>query len=147
MNAVGLFGSAGFGFTEVVVIAGIAVYVVERALDALGLSRSSRTLRTENEDLTRRNVELEETVGRHERTIDDLRSSMAALESKVRELERHDLASVLDAIRSHEVSAERRATAAERRSETDRAESAARHAEHVRILTEIRDSIRPGGSP
>lgn len=144
---VALFGQSEIGTTEVLILAGICAYVVKEGLDYLGLSKSSRLLRRENEDLVRRNRELEEAVTRHQLTIDELRASMQQLEVKVKDLERHDLASVLRAIEQHETSAERRAAAAEKRSQTDQAEGAARHAEHVRILTEIRDRItNPGGS-
>lgn len=144
---VAILGSSDLGLTDVVILASVAGYVVERFVDSRGWSRSSKTLRRENEDLVRRNDELEQTVDRHEETIGEQRTRLDLLTEKVRDLERHDLASVLRAIEQHETSAERRASAAEKRSEGDRTEQAARHAEHVRILTEIRDRFpTPGGT-
>lgn len=133
-----LLGNDTVGMTDIVILVGVLGYLVDRVFDARGWSRSSKTLRRENEDLVRRNNELEETVGRHEKTINDQRIRLDQLEIKIRDLEKHDLASVMRAVDQHEVAAERRMIAAQ-------AEAASRHQEHVRILTDIRDSLRPGG--
>ena len=134
-----LFGNPDIGATEVVLVVGVLAYLVDRIFESRGWSRSSKTLRRENEDLVRRNNDLEETIRRHESTIDDQRVRLDALEVKIRDLEKHDLAAVMRAVDQHEVAAERRMIAIQ-------TQSSDRHSEHVRILTEIRDSLRPGGN-
>ena len=144
---VAVLGHTNIGITDIVLAAGVLGYLVDRVIDSRGWSRSSKTLRRENEDLVRRNGELEQTVERHEETIADQKTRLDMLEGKVRDLERNDLAAVLRAIEAHESSAERRAVAAVARIQADREASAARHLEHVRLLSEIRDRFpNPGGA-
>jgi hypothetical protein len=102
--------------TDIVLIAGVAGYLVDRTIDARGWSRSSRTLRRENEDLVRRNGELEQTVGR-------LEAKVAALEVQVGELQQRDQAAVLRALEQHEVHANQR------------------HHKTIGVLTDIRDAL------
>lgn len=123
----------GLGLTDVLIIAGILAYLLDRLADARGWSRTSKTLRRENEDLIRRNGELEQTVGRHEDTIRDQGGEIAVLQAKVRELEQRDQAAVLDALRAHEASAERRHT-----------ENATRHQEALSVWMAIRDNLQEG---
>lgn len=88
----------GFSFTDIAVLLAAMAYGVDRALDSLGWSRSSRTLRRENVDLTRRNAELDETVSRLSDELEAARKTLALLDEKVRELEKRDQAAVLAAL-------------------------------------------------
>lgn len=126
----GLLTVDGLTFADVAIIAGIAAYLADRTVDALGWSRSSRTLRRENEDLVRRNVELEQTTQRHEVTIATQGSQIELLTEKVRELEKRDQAAVLSALERHETNAATR---------HDRGE--VRHGETVDLLRGIRDAL------
>lgn len=85
-------------FTDVAILVAGAAYAVDRGLDALGWSRSSRTLRRENVDLTRRNAALDETVARLSDELGSAQRALTALEDKVRELEKRDQAAVLAAL-------------------------------------------------
>lgn len=102
--------------TDIVIVAGILGYIVVRGTEALGWSRSSGALRRENEDLLRRNTDLEQTVERHEREI-------VRLSALVDDLQKRDQAAVLEQLRAHEANAEKR------------------HARSVAVLTEIRDRL------
>lgn len=95
-----MIGAAIAGVDVVTVGAALAAiaYVVDRVMDARGWSRSSKNLRRENEDLVRRNTELEETVERHE-------SEIARMRAQIGELEKTNLASAIAEIRGHETSA------------------------------------------
>lgn len=121
---------AALNLTTVIIIAGILGYLIERVIDAKGWSRSSRTLRRENEDLVRRNVELEATVARHEHTIAQQGEQLAVLEARVHELGARDQQAVLHALELHASQADRR-----------HAETAARHAEAVGVWMQIRDAL------
>ncbi|MEK9809928.1 MAG: hypothetical protein VW362_05740 [Candidatus Nanopelagicales bacterium] len=112
----------GLTLTDIVLILGFAAVILDRVADSRGWSRSSKTLRRENEDLVRRNTELEQTVARHE---DKIRT----LEQKVVELEKRDQAAVLRAIEQHETKAD------------------ARHAKTLDVLVEIRDTLQEGATP
>lgn len=89
---------SGMNLTNVLIVAGILGYLIDRLADARGWSRSSKTLRRENEDLVRRNTELEQTVHRLEQKVE-------ILERQVDELRRTDQAAVLRSIEQHEVAA------------------------------------------
>lgn len=102
---VALFELERFTLTDVIVIAGVLGFLVERLVDARGWSRSSRVLRQENQDLIRRNTELEQTVGRHEDTITSQGAQIILLQEKVADLEKRDQAAVLRAIELHEQNA------------------------------------------
>lgn len=78
-------------------------YVVLKVLEATGRTKSSQLLRRENEDLVRRNLELEAQVERHEIAIDRMKEeanerqkTVDRLEAKIAELERQSQAAVLD---------------------------------------------------
>lgn len=79
-------------------IIGVAAFIVDRVMDARGWSRSSKTLRRENEDLVRRNTELEKAVERHERTIGEQSTAIAVLRESVRELQARDQQAVLSSL-------------------------------------------------
>jgi response regulator RpfG family c-di-GMP phosphodiesterase len=89
----------GFTAGEWIAIAALAfgatAYGVERALDLIGRSPSSKRLREENVDLIRRNEELTGTVQRLEVRVDELRG-------EVDELRKTSQAAVLRAIEQHE---------------------------------------------
>lgn len=84
--------------SDLVIIALFVGVALDRLADGRGWSRSSKTLRRENEDLVRRNGELEQTVDRHEEKI-------VRLEAQVAELERTNQAAVLVEIKLHETNA------------------------------------------
>jgi uncharacterized protein YlxW (UPF0749 family) len=106
----------GLSIVEITIAFAAAAYVLERALDIVGWSRSSKTLRVENEDLVRRNKELEVEVKELRREVDDL-------SRKVTDLGTRDQASVLAALAAHELNA------------SDRFVS------YLGVLTEIRDGL------
>lgn len=107
----------GLTLTDIVLILGFAAVILDRVADSRGWSRSSKTLRRENEDLVRRNTELEQTIARHEDKI-------RVLEAKVVELEKRDQTAVLRALETHEVRAD------------------TRHARTLEVLTDIRDTLK-----
>jgi len=107
----------GLSVTDIVLLLGFLAVILDRVADSRGWSRSSKTLRRENEDLVRRNGELEQTVARHEDKI-------RVLEAKVVELEKRDQTAVLRALETHEVRAD------------------TRHARTLEVLTDIRDTLK-----
>ena len=107
----------GLSVTDIVLLLGFLAVILDRIADGRGWSRSSKTLRRENEDLVRRNGELEQTVARHEDKI-------RVLEAKVVELEKRDQTAVLRALETHEVRAD------------------TRHARTLEVLTDIRDTLK-----
>ena len=107
----------GLSITDIVLLLGFLAVILDRVADGRGWSRSSKTLRRENEDLVRRNQELEQTVARHEDKI-------RVLEAKVVELEKRDQTAVLRALETHEVRAD------------------TRHARTLEVLTDIRDTLK-----
>lgn len=109
---------------------GVAAVVADRVLDAFGLSRSSKALRRENEDLGRYNAELERTVERLEQKVTEQAADIAMLRGKVDELALRDQAAVLNALRVHEENAERRHQRGE-----------IRHHESLEALRAIRDAL------
>lgn len=110
--------------TDVLLIVGLTGVALDRLADARGWLPSSKRLRRENEDLVRRNTELEQTVARHEQTIATQGAALNALEQKVAELEKRDQAAVLAAIERHETNA------------------ASRQRESLAVLTDIRDHLK-----
>lgn len=107
----------GLSVTDIVLLLGFLAVILDRVADSRGWSRSSKTLRRENEDLVRRNGELEQTVARHEDKI-------RVLEAKVVELEKRDQTAVLRALETHEMRAD------------------TRHARTLEVLTDIRDTLK-----
>lgn len=73
-------------------------YVVRQVLELTGRAPGAERLRRENEDLVRREKELEATIARHEEQIADLKL-------KVAQLEMTNQAAVLDALVRHETNA------------------------------------------
>lgn len=108
-----------------IVFAGLA-YVIREALDLLGWSRSSKTLRQENEDLTRRDVEREQTIRDLRDQVAKLDAEIISLQAQVAELSKRDQSSVLIALAEHESTANRRS------------------GQVVDLLTEIRDGLTAG---
>lgn len=117
--------------TDLLLITGAAIYVADRVVDIRGWSKSSKTLRRENEVLRDTNDALEETVRRHEAEIERQRGVIDVLSGKVAELEKLSQQAVLDALRGHEQSAARR-----------HAENGDRHAEALAVMVDIRDALR-----
>lgn len=97
------------GLLELSLLLAAATYVIQVTLDTMGWSRTSRTLRTENEDLIRRNKELEDTIRRLEEKVADLQEKLEVLGSELSELRSRDQGAVLDAINEHEHLANKRA--------------------------------------
>ena len=113
--------SGQIGLTDVILLLGILGILLDRVADARGWSRSSKTLRRENQDLLRRNGELEATVARHE-------SEIGRLGAQIDLLKERDQTAVLKQLELHETNADRRATRT------------------VGLLEEIRDNLK-GGIP
>ena len=107
----------GLSITDIVLLLGFLAVILDRVADGRGWSRSAKTLRRENEDLVRRNGELEQAVARHQQQI-------ATLEAQVNELQKRDQAAVLKAIETHEARAD------------------SRHARTLEVLTDIRDTLK-----
>lgn len=100
-------------------------YGTERVLDILGWSRSSKLLRQENEDLVRRNEDLDSTVTILRSEVAKLNTDIDALRAQVAELQKRDQTAVLAALAEHERNAGQR------------------HERMVAVLTEIRDRMAP----
>lgn len=109
----------GFSLTELAVGLAAVAYVCDRVLDATGWSRSSRTLREENEDLVRRNNELDQMVDR-------LGEDLKRMDGEVQTLRKTDQSAVLASLRDHE------------------AQAGIRHERTLSVLTEIRDTLKSG---
>jgi LPS O-antigen subunit length determinant protein (WzzB/FepE family) len=90
---VGQLSLFGLGVAEMALLFAAAAYVVDRVLSQFG--RSATTLRAENQDLLRRNGELEQRVR-------ELEARSAVLEDQVNELRKHSLESVMTALAHHE---------------------------------------------
>lgn len=122
MAAVTFFGEVGVA--EIALTLAAIAYATHLVLDALGISRTSKTLRVENEDLVRRNKELEETVGRLEDQQAKTQAELDVLVPQVAELQQRDQRAVLTAIADHERAA------------------GVRHERAIGVLTEIRDAVQ-----
>ena len=108
----------------VAIIFAALAYGIERAFDILGWSRSSKLLRQENEDLVRRNDDLDGQVRGLQSQIATLNQELDVLRARVSELSKTDMSSVLLAIASHEAAA------------------ADRSREYLLAMHEIRDAVR-----
>ena len=97
--------------TDVILFAAVAAYVVERFVDGNGWSRTSRTLRSENIDLVRRNGELERKVERLEARDVEKAAQIVSLERHVAELKERDQLAVIQRLDSHEMHAAERHSA------------------------------------
>lgn len=113
----------GLSVPVILLVLGIVGVALDRIFDLTGLSRSSRTLRQENTDLVRRNLELEATVTRHEGTIKTQGEKIAKLEERVALLAERDQTVVLERLQAH-----------------DQAARADSH-KTIDLLTEIRDGL------
>jgi hypothetical protein len=118
--------STEIGILELAAILAAVAYVVERILDALGWSRSSRLLRQENEDLLRRDKERTETIRRLESEHAKLEAEVITLRAQVAELTKRDQGAVLSAIETHERNA------------------VSRSERMIAVLGEIRDAVKAG---
>jgi hypothetical protein len=125
----------GMSPAELAVIVAVLAWAIDRVLDLTGKSPSTKRLRAENEDLVRRNGELEETTARYEEKLTKATARITALEAKVEELEKRDQAAVLAALDRHEAMAEKRYKSV--KEGDDR-----RHAEALAVLREISDTQR-----
>lgn len=126
MTLAGLFDA--LGVVELAVVAGALAYVTHLVLDSLGISRTSKNLRVENQDLVRRNGELEQTVARLEKDVRRLRDEVEVLTASVGDLQKRDQAAVLVALAEHERAA------------------GLRHEKTHAVLVEIRDAVRSNGN-
>ena len=105
------------GIVELAVLFAALGYVTQLVLDVTGWSRSSRTLRQENEDLIRRNKELADDIARQ-------RGDILNMQTKVTELSKRDQGAVLEAMAIHEQSV------------------SLRHEKTLAVLMEIRDAVK-----
>lgn len=104
-----LFASlADFHIVELAIVFAAIGYVTQLVLDITGRSRSSQTLRRENEDLVRRNKELEVDVVTLRHEVVRLEADLAALRTQIAKLEERDQAAVLAALQLHEERADKR---------------------------------------
>lgn len=122
---------AGIDIVTIGAALALAAYITDRTLDGLGWSRSSKNLRRENEDLVRRNGELEDTVARHEADI-------ARMLVQIENLEKTNLAAAILKIGEHEASALIRHKENALRGEQQLAQGQ----QTLELLGEIRDSLR-----
>jgi hypothetical protein len=111
---------------EIILGFAIVAYLVDRFVDSKGWSRTSRTLRSENVDLVRRNDELEKKVERLEINDAAKAAQIIALERHVTELKERDQLAVIQRLDSHEVNASKR------------------HGETLTVLTNIADRLERG---
>ena len=102
------FLNATLGATDLILLGAVGVYVVDRTVDALGWSRSSQTLRTENQDLVRRNEELEQKVGRMDISLAEQTAQLRVMEVRVEELKGRDQLAVIQRLDNHELYAAER---------------------------------------
>lgn len=93
---------------ELAIVFAAIGYVTQLAFDITGRSRSSQTLRRENEDLVRRNKELEVDVVALRHEVVRLEADIAALRAQIAKLEERDQAAVLSALKLHEERADKR---------------------------------------
>lgn len=128
--------------TDALLIVAIAGAIAKVIMDERGLTRSSKLLRAENADLLRRNGELEATVARHERRIQDQEimiseqaANIVVLNERVRDLGERDQAAVLTALLNHESKAQGRYEKIKEGDEN-------RHTEHVNVLSGIAANIQ-----
>lgn len=108
LGADALTGIDRFHLVEVAILFAAIGYVTQTILDLTGRSRSSQTLRKENEDLVRRNKELELEVGNLSHELGRMEADVKALRSQVADLSERDQKAVLEALRVHEQRADQR---------------------------------------
>lgn len=108
---------------------GLIVLGVYFALDVMGLSRGSRTIRRQNHDLKARNDQLENDHVSDRALIGELREKVAVLETQVAELQARDQGAVLNLVLQHEHGA------------------IERHTKTLAVLVEIRDTLRERAVP
>jgi hypothetical protein len=128
MNIIAVFNSSEISFTDIAIIFAIVLGILDRVTDAKGWSRSSKRLREENTDLLRIRAEDKQTIARHEEEIVKNREKISSLEAQINILKERDQLAVLEALKNHEIQAEKRV------------------AKTQTILTEIRDAISSQGS-
>jgi predicted RNase H-like nuclease (RuvC/YqgF family) len=80
---------------EIAILFAALGYVTQLILDATGKSRSSRILRSENEDLVRRNKELDDTVQRLKAEVGRLEDEVGSMRTQVTDLAQRDQTAVL----------------------------------------------------
>lgn len=125
-------GVHSLSIADVALLLVAGAYLVDRIMESRGWNRSSKTLRRENEDLVRRNSELEQTVARHETKLAEQRLEIDSLKATVQDLQKRDQASVLLALQKHEVNAEHR-----------HADNVAHQEATIGLLGQIRDALAP----
>jgi uncharacterized coiled-coil protein SlyX len=117
--------AAIFDLTDVALILAAVGYVINRIAEARGWTRSSQVIRRENEDLGRRNADLEHTMERQTGQIEELTLKVGVLEAEMSELRKRDQTAVLNRLVEVE----------------DRAD--ARHSETVVVLEKIARNTEP----
>ncbi len=126
---------ASMSLTNVVIVCGIIAFVIKTLAEERGWLRSTRILRRENEDLVRRNGDLDSTVERLRGRLDVQDRDLKDLRAQVTDLRSRDQASVIAALARAESSAVGRYDALIVHQEAATA-----------VLVEIRDLIRNGRS-
>lgn len=119
-------------FTDIALILAAVAYLADRVMESRGWNRSSKMLRRENEDLTRRNEGLEMAVARLEEQVAAQAAKVHLLKETVRDLQARDQKAVLSNL-------EMVAAVASERHES----YVAYQVQTVNLLVEIRDRLAP----
>ncbi len=138
MTFLGSFELLGLGPAELIILAGVLTLVVRETADILGWAPSSKRLRVENEDLVRRNQELEDTIVRHESRMASQDDQIAVLRAQVAELEKTNLAAVMESLDRQELGALRRHDENALRGE----QQLAIGQQTLQLLSDIRDDLK-----
>lgn len=140
--------AAAVTFSDAVILAAVLAAGVKVLADQRGWTRSPALVRQENADLRERNATLQAEVQRLDGLDREKAERIAALEAQVSELQQRDQGAVLNAIARHEASVaemwrENREAGErhERQAESRNEQAAARHAESVAVLKDIRDKL------
>lgn len=138
MIFLGSFELLGLGPAELIILAGVVTLVVRETADILGWAPSAKRLRVENEDLVRYNAELEDTIERHESRMASQDEQIAVLRAQVTELEKTNLAAVMESLDRHELGALRRHDENALRGE----QQIAIGAETLKVLSDIQRDLK-----
>lgn len=132
-----LASTAPATFIPIVLVAvAAAIYVARQALELAGKAPGAELLRKENEDLSRRNAELEDTTARQTAQIEDLIVKVKVLESEMAELRKRDQAAVLERLVEVEAKADKRHDETEAKADD-------RHQKTVDVLEKIAMNTSP----
>lgn len=121
----------GLNITDAAILIAVIAFAFSKVADYRGWTRSPALVRQENADLRERNATLTAEVERLDIADREKAGRIAVLESKLSDLESRDQAAVLDAIKEHELFAQRR-----------RVEQKGEHSEAMVVWNGIREDLR-----